>query len=111
MIADPVWWQTFDYKLSLAVVVISGLVSVVVGIWRLSKRYTDILHGLDEKVSHNELKEFKTEILEHVEKSSERIKADMNADRKENRSDHKDLLRALSDLNRLLVTHIDRIAK
>ena len=109
MISDPAWWQTFDYKLSMVVVVISCLISVIVGIWRLSRRYTEIIHGLDEKVSHHELKRFKTEILDHVEKSSDRIKADMAQDKKENRGDHKDILISLGELNRLFVTHIDRM--
>ena len=109
MISDPAWWQTFDYKLSMVVVVISCLISVIVGIWRLSRRYTEIIHGLDEKVSHHELKAFKTEILDHVEKSSDRIKSDMAQDKKENRGDHKDILISLGELNRLFVTHIDRM--
>jgi len=108
MITDPTWWLTFDYKLSLVVIVVSALISVVVGIWRLSKRYSEILHGLDEKVSHSELKAFKTGILDHVEKSSDRIKVDMAQDKKENRGDHKDILISLGELNRLFVTHIDR---
>ena len=106
---DPVWWETFENKLALLAVIVSWLVSIVVGIWKLSKRYTNILHGLDEKVSHTELKAFKTEILEHVEKSSERIKADMAQDKKENRGDHKDILVSLGELNRLFITHIDRL--
>ena len=109
MITDPAWWQNFDYKLTLLAVIISWLVSIVVGIWRLSRRYTEIIHRLGEKVSHSELKAFKTEILDHVEKSSDRIRAEIAQDRKENRGDHKDLLVSLGELNRLFVTHIDRM--
>ena len=43
----------------------------------------------------HELKAFKSEILDHVEKSSDRIKADMAQDKKENRGDHKDILVSL----------------
>ena len=108
MISDPDWWVTFDYKLTMVVVVVSTLATVVGGIWRLSKRYTQIIHALDSKVSHIEMAQCKTEIVKNIERTGQICRQEISEDRKENRDDHKAILVSLSEMNRLFISHIDK---
>jgi len=108
MISDPDWWATFDYKFTMVVVVISTLISVIGGVWRLSRRYTQIIHVLDSKVSHEEMAACKNDIVKTVEKSGHACKQEMIGDRKENRDDHKAILISLSEMNRLFIKHVDK---
>jgi len=109
MIEDPEWWLVFDYKLTLAVAVISALISVVVGVWRLSRRYTTIIHELSGKVSHEEMAECKREIVKNIEVAGNECREEMKTDRKLNREDHKDIITGLSTMNHLFIAHIDKM--
>jgi len=108
MISDPDWWQTFDYKLTMVVVVVSTLATVVVGVWRLSKRYTQIIHVLESKVSHTEMAECKSDIVKTIEESGQSCNKEIADERKENRDDHKAILVSLAEMNRLFIQHIDK---
>jgi len=109
MIEDPIWWVTFDYKLTLLVAVLSALATVVVGVWRLSKRYSRILHDLSGKVSHEEMAECKSEIVKFVSEAGDECRKEMMIDRKENKEDHKDILASVSTMNHLFIQHIDKL--
>jgi len=109
MMSDPDWWVTFDYKLTMVVAVMSTLMTVVIGVWRLSKRYSRILHDLSSKVSHEEMAECKSEIVKYIEVAGNECREEMETDRKVNREDHKDILTGLSTMNHLFIAHIDKI--
>jgi len=92
MISDPVWWQTFDYKLTLVGVVFTSLGAVAGLLWKMSRKYTEILAELKNKVSHKEMSICKTDITEYIEKSTTELKKEIQDDIKDdndaNRSDH-----------------------
>lgn len=105
---DPNWWVTFDYKLTLVVVVVSALLFVIGGIWRLSNKYSHIIHELGNKVSHRELSVCKDEIVRSIGESGRICRQEIDADRVENRTDHKSIILSLAEMNRLFVGHIDK---
>ena len=105
---DPIWWTDFDYKLSIAGAVITGLVVVSGGIWRLSRRYTLILSELKTKVSHQEMATCKEEITEYVgmanRKLKDELKAEIKADHDDNKADHRQISDQITNQTNLIVS-------
>ena len=95
MISDPEWWGAFNYKLSMVVIVFTWLCATVAGLWKLSRKYNSIMNAIKSKVSHSEMAICKQEITDFIEKSNKVVKDDIDSDRKENKSDHREISKSL----------------